>query len=111
LREARPAVRDCCRFPDRRTINEYLPLNRAYRQQLDQLQPESAVDAQAIAQARQETDRLYRIWDCARDARFEYYYVTVRRQALKRLRELVGEEAFQSGLLPPCLSLPWLTNG
>ena len=36
-----------------------------------------------------------------RDARSEYYYVTVRRQALVLLRHLAGNHAFYSGQLPP----------
>ena len=53
----------------------------------------------------QETDQLYQIWDTVRDARCEYYYVTVRRQALKRLREALGDEAYFSGRLPPHVPL------
>ena len=41
------------------------------------------------------------MWDAVRDARCEFYYVTVRRQALKKLRDLVGEEAYLAGTLPP----------
>jgi hypothetical protein len=52
-----------------------------------------------------ETDRLYQVWDAVRDARCDYYYVNVRRQALERLRELVGDEAYYSGDLPPCVPL------
>jgi hypothetical protein len=40
-----------------------------------------------------------------RDARCDYYYVTVRRLALKRLRELVGDEAYYAGNLPPCVPI------
>jgi hypothetical protein len=53
--------------------------------------------------ALQETDRLYQVWDAVRDARCDYYYVTVRRQALKRLRELIGDEAYYSASFPPCV--------
>jgi hypothetical protein len=100
-----PAVKDSYRFPDRTTINGYLTFNRAYRQQLDHRQPKGAAEAQAVGLARQETDQLYGIWDCVRDARCDYYYLTVRRQVLKRLRELIGAEAYQSGNLPPCVPL------
>ena len=48
-----------------------------------------------------ETDRLYLVWDAVRDARCDFYYVTVRRQALKKLRDLVGDEAYATGELPP----------
>ncbi len=48
-----------------------------------------------------ETKRLYRVWDAVRDSKCEFYYVTVRRQALRKLRDLVGPEAYEAGDLPP----------
>jgi hypothetical protein len=53
----------------------------------------------------QEADRLYQVWDTVRDARCDYYYVTVRRQALKRLRDMLGSDAYYSGVLPPHVPL------
>ncbi len=53
----------------------------------------------------QETDRLYQVWDKVRDARCDYYYVTVRRTALKDLRALIGDQAYYAGDLPPCVPL------
>lgn len=102
-----PAVDDALRFPERTTVNELLAFNRNYRRRLDLRQPLELVHGWELRIALQETDRLYQIWDRVRDARCPYYYVTVRRQALKQLRELVGEEAYYSGDLPPCVPL-WL---
>ena len=96
-----PPVGDCFRFPDRTTVNELLAFNRAYRQYIDVRQPGEPARWWELRTALQETDYLYQVWDTVRDARCEYYYVTVRRQALKRLREMLGEEAFYSGQLPP----------
>jgi hypothetical protein len=100
-----PPAQDCCRFPERTTVNEYLAFNRAYRQQIDVRQPGEPARWWELRTALQETDYLYQIWDTVRDARCEYYYVTVRRQALKRLREMLGEEAYYSGQLPPYVPL------
>ena len=86
-------------------VNEFLAYNRAYRQHMDLRQPLELVHACEFRLALQETDRLYLIWDKVRDARCPYYYVTVRRQALKQLRELVGDDAYYSGNLPPCVPL------
>jgi hypothetical protein len=69
--------------------------------QKQQLQAASNIDA--IHVVCRDADHLYEIWDCVRDAQCEYYYVTVRRQALERVRELIGSQAFESGSLPPCL--------
>jgi hypothetical protein len=100
-----PAVVDCQRFPDRAAVNEMLAFNRAYRQQLDARQPADPARWWELRRILQETDQLYQVWDTVRDSRCEYYYVTVRRQALKRLRELVGDDAYYTGALPPYVPL------
>jgi hypothetical protein len=100
-----PMVDDACRFPDRATVNELLAFNRRYRQLIDVRKPLELVHGRELRVALQETDHLYQVWDKVRDARCPYYYVTVRRQALKRLRDLVGEESYYSGNLPPCVPL------
>jgi len=96
-----PPLCDCQRFPDRATISDLLAFNRAYRQHLDSRLSVELVRWWEVREAVQEADRLYQIWDTVRDARCDYYYVTVRRQALKRLRDTIGEEAYYSGHLPP----------
>ena len=100
-----PALADCHRLPDRKTINDLLAFNRAYRQQIDNRQPFELVHWWELRLAVQETERLYQIWDNARDARCDFYYITVRRQALKKLRDLIGDEAYYTGTLPPCVPL------
>jgi hypothetical protein len=100
LRDA-PLLSDCQRFPDHRTVNELLGFNRAYRRQLDARQPLDQDRGDLLRAALRETDELYQVWDSVRDARCEYYYVTVRRQALKRLRCLLGCDDYATGALPP----------
>jgi len=100
LKDAPPLL-DCQRFPDRSTISDLLAFNRAYRQYLDNRQSLEMVHTWEVRDALQEADHLYHVWDTARDARCDYYYVTVRRQALKRLREMVGVEAYYTSNLPP----------
>jgi hypothetical protein len=96
-----PPASDSLRFPDRAIINELLAFNRAYRQHLDVRQPGEPARWWQLRTVLQETDHLYQVWDTIRDARCEYYYVTVRRQALKRLRDMLGGSAYYSGQLPP----------
>ncbi|MFN4259418.1 MAG: hypothetical protein ACK4RK_08965 [Gemmataceae bacterium] len=96
-----PPVCDSERFPDRATVNDMLAFNRAYRQHIDNRQLMDLANWWALKVVLEETDRLYQVWDTVRDARCEYYYVTVRRQALKRLRDTLGPEAYYSGQLPP----------
>jgi hypothetical protein len=100
-----PALGDCLRFPERAVVNELLTHNRTYRTQIDLRQPIELIHWWELRVASQETERLYQIWDSVRDARCDYYYVVVRRQALKRLREQVGDEAYCSGNLPPSVPL------
>jgi hypothetical protein len=100
-----PSVGDSQRFPERAAVNDLLAFNRAYRQHIDVRQPLELLNWWELRVALQETDHLYQVWDAVRDARCDYYYVTVRRLALKRLRDLVGEEAYYSSNLPPCVPL------
>ena len=58
------------------------------------------VFTEEINEAIQEAKLLYDVWDTARDINTEYYYVTVQRSAMKRLRELIGPQAYYAGVLP-----------
>jgi hypothetical protein len=102
-----PPLLDCMRFPDRAMIGDLLAFNRAYRQHLETCLAAETVRWWELREALQEVDRLHHVWDTVRDARCDYYYVTVRRQALKRLREMLGEEAYYTGCLPPHVPI-WL---
>lgn len=102
-----PPLCDCQRFPDRSAISDLLAFNRACRQHLDSRQAIELVHWWELREAIQETDHLYQVWDTIRDARCDYYYVTVRRQALKRLRDTLGPEAYYTGCLPPHVPV-WL---
>jgi len=96
-----PPLHDQMRFPDRALINDLLAFNRSYRQFLDNRQSMELTYWWELREMLQEVDRLYSIWDTVRDARCDYYYITVRRQALKKLKETIGDEAYYSGHLPP----------
>lgn len=96
-----PPLSECQRFPGREVVNEMLAFNRSYRQDLDGRISLDVVHGEELRAALMETDQLYRVWDLVRDARCEYYYVTVRRQALLNLRETVGSVSFYTGELPP----------
>lgn len=98
--ENAPCLAFSAAFPDRTVVNELLLFNRAYRQYLDECIPVHPGDRELTA-ARDENQILYNIWDCVRDARCEYYYVHIRRQALVRLRLYLGEEDFWKAKLPP----------
>jgi hypothetical protein len=96
-----PPLHDCMRFPDRRLVHDMLAFNRNYRQHLEACQALEVTYWWELHEAIQETERLFRIWDLVRDSRCELYYINVRRGALKRLRETLGETAYLNGQLPP----------
>jgi hypothetical protein len=98
---AAPPLAESHRFPSRDVVNDLLSFNRSYRHDLSNRLSYDQARSEELRAALTETDQLYRVWDTVRDARCEYYYVTVRRQALLQLRQLVGDPAFYSGQLPP----------
>lgn len=100
-----PPLSDALRFPDKAYINELLSFNRAYRNEMDARAPLETVYLSELRTVQREIDELYAIWDTVRDARCSYYYVTVRRQALKRLKEQLGNEAYERGDLPPAVPI------
>lgn len=99
--EDAPRLADAGRFPDRKQVNELVLFNRAYRRHLIERHTLEQDRADQFIDAIRETDQLYRVWDAVRDARCEFYYTTVRRQAMKRLRCTIGEEAYNAAELPP----------
>jgi hypothetical protein len=96
-----PHVAEVARFPSRDMVNDLLAFNRSYREDLNARLDLDLVHGEELRAALMETDLLYRIWDCVHDARCEFCFTPVRRQALQQLRDLVGDAAFYSGQLPP----------
>lgn len=95
-----PPLEDHWRFPERSLINDLLTINRGYRNHLER-EVLLSVNPEEVNEAIRETDMLYNLWDLVRDAKCEYYYITVRRGALKKLRERLGEADYYTGALPP----------
>jgi hypothetical protein len=95
-----PRLADCRRLPDRRTADELIKFNRAFRKHLEdrQVWEQDRIDLFSIAI--QETDRLCNQWEVIRDAQCDYGSITFRRTALKKLRDVIGEDAFSTGQMP-----------
>jgi hypothetical protein len=96
-----PRLEECNRLPERSLVKEFLAFNRAFASDLKNRLALDTVHEEELRAALAETEHLYRFWDNVRDARCDYYYITVRRRALQELRELIGAEAYYSGQLPP----------
>lgn len=100
LRDA-PPLADVSRFPHAELACCVLAHNRAFHRDLSVRRDALGATRPEFDAALHEAERLYKVWDAARDARGDYYYVIVRRQALARLRELLGEDAYHRGQMPP----------
>lgn len=100
-----PPLPDCMRFPPRQVVSELLGFNRSYREHLEKCRVAGATPDRNFDEVLAEVDRLYHLWDAVRDSRCEYYYITVRRQALKKVRDTIGEAAFYNGIFPPHVPL------
>lgn len=96
-----PLVGDSKRFPDRAAVNEMITFNRALRSHINGRQHLETDRSETYRTMLRETDDLYKVWDAIRDARCDSFYTTTRRMALKRLRDMIGAEAYYSGNLPP----------
>lgn len=99
-----PRIEDCCRLPSKEYLSEALAFNRAYKCNMD-IMRSTVSHNWSYDQAYKEAEELYCIWDYARDAQCAYYYVQVRRTALQRLKELIGDEAFYQGQMPPFIPI------
>ena len=95
LRDA-PPLHHCMRFPAKWLCSDYMALNRDFHYHLEDRQWSWRLQI-----VKDKNDRLYEIWDAAHDTRAEYYYIAVRRAALKKLRDRLSEEDYYYGRLPP----------
>ncbi len=96
LRDA-PRVAEANRFPPQPVAVELLVKNRELLKAL--LKDGPPRDEAALKEVG-ELNRRFAIWDGVRDACSPYYYVTVRRQALLRLKSLLGAADFAAARLP-----------
>jgi hypothetical protein len=105
-----PPLADSYRFPIRDTCNSFLSFNRQFRQVMENRQELSMFHWDDIKKVLDETDRRYRIWDTVRDIRCEYYYVSIRRLAMKKLLEILGPDDYYSGKIPPHVPLEYFLH-
>ncbi len=96
-----PKVIDATRLPDRAVINDCIRFNRSFRKNLELRMAWEPDRADFILEVINETERLYKIWDAIRDAKSDLHYVTTRRIALLKLRDLIGPAAYECGPTPP----------
>ena len=105
-----PRLADADRLPTRQVAEDMVKANRAYRAEINDRR---ALELDRLALLNSivcEADQLYRVWDAVRDARCDFYYVTARRQALHKLRNAIGDDAYACGALPPNIPV-WRLRG
>jgi hypothetical protein len=96
-----PKVIDSARLPDRAMINDAIRFNRSFRKHLETRLAWESDRAVLIGEVINENERLYRMWDAIRDAKSDLTYITTRRLALLRLRDMLGPETYEKGETPP----------
>jgi hypothetical protein len=95
-----PTLADCERFPPAPFACAALEFNRAYHNYIESRQAIGMHHWWYWDEVLTETDYLYHCWDALYTAR-RSHDDDVRRGALERLRELIGEEAYFQGTMPP----------
>jgi hypothetical protein len=96
-----PRIVEAELLADRNTINDYIRFNRAFRKNMELRLAWESDRADFIREVIDENERLYKIWDAIRDAKSDMHYVTTRRFALLKLRDLIGPDAFAKGAVMP----------
>lgn len=94
-----PRLHECYLWPERCIVTELLQVNRSQKMHFENVRELYPHDLRFVAIIDDLNER-YRLWDYARDARCEYYYIHVRREAMKKLLRSVGEQEFSRGELP-----------
>lgn len=98
-----PRLVDTERLPPPCVATEFLRFNEAYQCHLANQQLMLAHRADDVGDALGEARQLHRIWDAVRRSSATNQAWAYRRRTLCQLREMVGEEAFANGKLPPCV--------
>jgi hypothetical protein len=100
-----PPLADSTRLPPLGHIRELLNFNAAYRQYLEARREVRRHEWDEITEIVSETDHLREVWQAAADATSEDHIWVCRRRALKHLKELLGDQAYDAGTMPPCVPL------
>lgn len=102
LADPLPPLSDRDRFPPKESARSAMQFNRAYRLHAQTRQSFELHRWWEWQETLSETDRLFHCWDWLHAAqggegREEAYW----RTSLVRLRQLIGDEAYMAGTMPP----------
>mgnify|MGYP001619481123 CR=1 FL=1 len=100
-----PPLSDAIMLPPRNYAIELIQMNRSFAKHVEALSNWELDRSEFYNEVLSETNKLYKPWDYVRDAGCEFYYVTVRRDALRKLKTFLGEEAYAAKKMPHYLPL------
>jgi len=106
LRGRRDEMLDCPksteinRFPTRAQIEPRLIFNREFNKKMLFAFTWESDRQDFLRLVLKENEELYNIWSACSDARSEFTYVPYRREALRKMKKLMGEDKFVLGEMP-----------
>ncbi len=100
-----PTIENSERFPSHEKISKLIKFNREYKKKVLELALLNQDRGDRYRKVIAETDHLYHIWEAVREARSPLCHVAARRQAMMRLIELIGVNAYRAMDLPPSVPI------
>jgi hypothetical protein len=100
-----PRLGDCFCLPPNCVVADLCKLNEQYQCHLQMQQIIHAHNSDDLTEALREARHLYGVWDAVRRATAPNQAWAYRRRTLRQLREMLGDNAYYSGQLPPCVPL------
>ena len=96
---------DRMRFPPRVMARASMDFNAEYRVNADAIARVKSWEADWWCDCCIEAQHLWHAWDWLEAAQGGQNYNTVQQQmtAFRRLRDIIGEDAYQAGRMPPCV--------
>jgi hypothetical protein len=100
-----PRICEVLNLPSRETAAAFRNFNREFRNRLAERVKSNQGGWQndELTIVLGEADQQFAVWSAIYEARSDSYYLTVKREALKKLRILIGDEAYYSHNFPPCV--------
>lgn len=95
-----PKLWEVNQLPLRESLHHLINFNRAYGKHLEEYVIWNQDRADIVCLVQKENQCLYRLYDAVRDARCDFYYVTVRRAALLKVKRLLEEDQFLKAMCP-----------
>lgn len=100
-----PTLGDCCVLPPAWLVQDLCRLNEQYQCHLQMQQVMYPHRADDFNEVLREAKKLHAVWDSVRRATGPNQAWAYRRRMLRQLKEMVGEEAYYAGRLPPSVPL------